>query len=105
MKVDELHLVITCALYDYKADEDDEVSFNTGDRMEILKVIDDGWFLARNLESGQKGSIPSNYVAPFEGMVEVSYFDMISLIEHSEPFNFRGNFSESKRIELTRMEE
>ncbi|KAI6645841.1 LIM and SH3 domain protein 1 isoform X6 [Oopsacas minuta] len=50
------------ALYDYQAAEDDEVSFNEGDRIIDAEIIDDGWMIATNSGTGQRGLLPSNYV-------------------------------------------
>lgn len=50
------------ALYDYQAAEDDEVSFNEGDRIIDAEIIDDGWMIATNSRTGARGLLPSNYV-------------------------------------------
>ncbi|XP_071952275.1 LIM and SH3 domain protein 1-like [Antedon mediterranea] len=50
------------ALYDYSAADDDEVSFNEGDFIIDVTVIDDGWMEGRVQQSGQYGMLPSNYV-------------------------------------------
>eukprot|EP00800_Vazella_pourtalesii_P006702 TRINITY_DN18786_c0_g1_i1.p1 TRINITY_DN18786_c0_g1~~TRINITY_DN18786_c0_g1_i1.p1 ORF type:complete len:237 (+),score=45.99 TRINITY_DN18786_c0_g1_i1:75-785(+) len=50
------------ALYDYQAAEDDEVSFNEGDKIIDAEIIDDGWMVATNSKTGERGLLPSNYV-------------------------------------------
>lgn len=50
------------AVYDYTAADDDEVSFNEGDEIVDVEVIDDGWMEGRVKRTGEKGMLPSNYV-------------------------------------------
>jgi len=50
------------ALYDYTAGDDDEISFNEGDIIVDVTVIDEGWMTGTNERTGQHGMIPSNYV-------------------------------------------
>jgi hypothetical protein len=56
-------LDILVALYPFKAQNDTELSFNKGDRLEILDrpANDPEWFKARN-QCGQIGLVPSNYL-------------------------------------------
>lgn len=51
-----------CALYDYHAIDDDEVSFWANDIITEVKVIDEGWMEGRVERTGQCGLLPSNYV-------------------------------------------
>jgi hypothetical protein len=50
------------ALYDYDAQDDDEVSFQEGDVITNCQIIDDGWVIGVVRSSGNKGMIPSNYI-------------------------------------------
>ncbi|ELU02041.1 hypothetical protein CAPTEDRAFT_139656, partial [Capitella teleta] len=54
---------IVKGLHNYESGDDEELSFNKGDFMEIISECDDGWFQARHLATDQTGYIPSNYVA------------------------------------------
>lgn len=56
-------LDIMVALYQFKAQNDTELSFNKGDRLEVLDrpAADPEWFKARN-QCGQIGLVPSNYL-------------------------------------------
>jgi len=56
-------LDIMVALYPFKAQNDTELSFSKGDRLEILDrpSADPEWFKARN-QMGQLGLVPSNYL-------------------------------------------
>merc|ERR1719188_757021 len=56
-------LDIMVALYPFKAQNDTELSFSKGDRLEILDrpSSDPEWFKARN-QMGQLGLVPSNYL-------------------------------------------
>ncbi|MGH0169759.1 UNVERIFIED_CONTAM: hypothetical protein FKN15_057518 [Acipenser sinensis] len=59
------------ALFDYKARTDKDLSFNEGDKLEVLNSSTGDWWLARALKetSGKKeGYIPANYVAPIESI-------------------------------------
>ncbi|CAH8855890.1 unnamed protein product [Trichobilharzia szidati] len=48
-------------LYDYVANEDDELSFRYGEELFRIEQIDEGWWLGQNAH-GQIGLFPSNYV-------------------------------------------
>lgn len=50
------------AVYDYSAADDDEVTFQEGDVIMDVTVIDDGWMEGRVQRTGQYGMLPSNYV-------------------------------------------
>lgn len=59
------------ALFDYQARTEDDLSFQAGDKLEVLDMSNEGWWLAKLLlengfaRPGQKlqGYIPANYVA------------------------------------------
>lgn len=50
------------ALYDYEAQDDDEVGFNENDKIINCEVIDEGWITGTVASSGKRGMIPANYV-------------------------------------------
>ncbi|KAH9389051.1 LIM and SH3 domain protein 1 [Tyrophagus putrescentiae] len=50
------------AIYDYTAQDVDEVSFIDGDLIIHCQPIDDGWMTGTVQRSGQTGMLPSNYV-------------------------------------------
>ncbi|XP_058508887.1 LIM and SH3 domain protein 1 isoform X1 [Solea solea] len=50
------------AVYDYSADDDDEVSFMEGDVIVDVQPIDEGWMYGRVDRTGQQGMLPANYV-------------------------------------------
>jgi hypothetical protein len=50
------------AMYDYDAQDDDEVSFVEGDIITNCQVVDDGWVIGVVKRTQQKGMIPSNYI-------------------------------------------
>lgn len=52
------------ALYDYEAQDTDEVSFTEGDLIFEVDSIDAGWMTGRVQRTGQCGLIPNNYVEP-----------------------------------------
>lgn len=55
-------LYIVEALYDYVKDKEDELTFNAGDIIYVLKKNDDGWY--EGVLNGTTGLFPGNYVEP-----------------------------------------
>lgn len=53
---------IVIALYNYFANDEGDLSFRKGDRLQIIDDSDPDWWLAKHLTSNQKGYIPMNYV-------------------------------------------
>ena len=52
------------ALHGFTATNEDELTFGTGDLIEILKELDGGWWEGRHVEHGSTGWFPCNHVAP-----------------------------------------
>ena len=52
-------LSITPAI-DFEIDQDDELPFNAGDKVEVLKTEDGGWWYGRC--NGREGLFPVDYV-------------------------------------------
>lgn len=50
------------AMYDYEAQDDDEVSFLDGDYIINVRSIDGGWMTGEVQRTGQVGMLPANYV-------------------------------------------
>ncbi|XP_015923872.1 LIM and SH3 domain protein 1 isoform X2 [Parasteatoda tepidariorum] len=50
------------AMYDYVAQDSDEVSFLDGDMIINCNAIDDGWMTGTVQRTGQSGMLPANYV-------------------------------------------
>jgi len=50
------------ALYNYDKKRDDELQLYKGQRVLILEESEDDWWRGRNMENGQDGWFPSNYV-------------------------------------------
>lgn len=53
--------VYATALYDFQAQNEGDLSFQVGDRIEILKKSEDQWWTGK-LPSGLTGVFPANYV-------------------------------------------
>lgn len=51
------------AMHSYEAADDDEVSFNTGDIIQVLKVVDEDWYIGRVERTGKRGQVPINHTA------------------------------------------
>ncbi|MBN3318226.1 FRK kinase, partial [Atractosteus spatula] len=59
------------ALYDYSARTQDDLTFRTGDKLEVLDKSHGDWWIARALTGpsvNKEGYIPANYVAPVESL-------------------------------------
>jgi hypothetical protein len=52
------------AIYDYEADDRDEVSFLDGDLIVDCTPVDQGWMTGVVERTGQMGMLPANYVKP-----------------------------------------
>jgi len=50
------------ALYDYEAQDEDEVSFMENDTISNVQPVDDGWVIGVVQRTGERGMIPSNYI-------------------------------------------
>ncbi|XP_067107683.1 LIM zinc-binding domain-containing Nebulette-like isoform X1 [Osmerus mordax] len=53
------------ALYDYAAQDHDEVSFRDGDIIVNAQSIDEGWMYGTVQRTGKSGMLPANYVEGF----------------------------------------
>ncbi|KAI3358047.1 hypothetical protein L3Q82_003065 [Scortum barcoo] len=63
------------ALYDYDARTDDDLTFQKGEKFQIINNTEGDWWEARSLDTGNSGYIPSNYVAPVDSIqAEEWYF-------------------------------
>lgn len=51
-------------MYDYEAQDRDEVSFMDGDIIVNCTPIDEGWMTGVVQRTGQTGMLPANYVEP-----------------------------------------
>lgn len=63
------------ALYDYDARTEDDLTFQKGEKFQIINNTEGDWWEARSLDTGSSGYIPSNYVAPVDSIqAEEWYF-------------------------------
>ena len=49
-------------MYDYEAQDEDEVSFQENDFISNTEPIDEGWMFGTVERTGQHGMLPANYV-------------------------------------------
>ena len=54
------------AMYDYQAQDLDEVSFCDGDLIVNCTAIDEGWMTGLVQRTGRHGMLPANYVEPVQ---------------------------------------
>lgn len=54
--------LIAYALYDYQAAADDEISFDPGDEITHIEMIDEGWWKGFHQATVTYGLFPANYV-------------------------------------------
>ncbi|KNE71792.1 hypothetical protein AMAG_20445 [Allomyces macrogynus ATCC 38327] len=57
---------VVYAVHDFKAEDEDEVSFKTGEEIVVLERDDefgDGWWMGRT-QDGQIGLFPANFTSP-----------------------------------------
>uniref|UniRef100_A0A3B3XUW9 Tyrosine-protein kinase n=1 Tax=Poecilia mexicana TaxID=48701 RepID=A0A3B3XUW9_9TELE len=85
------------ALYDYEARTSDDLTFKKGDRFQIINNTEGDWWEARSINTGKKGYIPSNYVAPADSIqAEEWYFGKMGRKDAERlllnPGNNRGTF-------------
>ncbi|KAI5931091.1 Nebulette [Manis javanica] len=56
------------AMYDYSAQDEDEVSFRDGDYIVNVQPIDDGWMYGTVQRTGKTGMLPANYIESPRGV-------------------------------------
>lgn len=54
------------AMYDYEAQDDDEVAFKDGDLIIDTESVDEGWMIGTVQRTGRRGMLPANYVEPVQ---------------------------------------
>lgn len=88
---------IFIALYDYEARTKEDLRFQKGEHLEIIDDTQGDWWLATSKSTGQRGYIPSNYVAPFRSIeAEPWYFGKLRRVDADKkllmPENEHGAF-------------
>lgn len=54
--------IVAYALYDYQAAAEDEISFDPGDEISHIEMIDEGWWKGFHQPTVTYGLFPANYV-------------------------------------------
>ncbi len=70
-----LFLLSVVAIYDYMQDKEDELSFQEGSIIYVIKKNDDGWF--EGVMSGNTGLFPGNYV---ESIMHYTEWESVSSV-------------------------
>ncbi|XP_014883600.1 tyrosine-protein kinase SRK2 [Poecilia latipinna] len=83
------------ALFDYSARTENDLTFNTGDILEVLDTSAGEWWIARavnGISIDKKGYIPANYVAPVESIdAEPWYFPDTKRLDAEKLLQGEGN--------------
>ncbi|XP_042879631.1 tyrosine-protein kinase Src64B-like isoform X8 [Penaeus japonicus] len=83
---------VVVAMYSFQGRSNGELTFEKGDRMEILNDADADWWLARHMTHGIDGYIPKNYVASTSSLeCQDWYFGKIARKEAEKLLMTRGN--------------
>ncbi|NXL90417.1 FRK kinase, partial [Alectura lathami] len=97
------HLVNTCkfvALFSYEARTEEDLSFQAGDKLEVLDASHEGWWYARlllpagSVSPGRRlqGYIPANYIAPVQSIeAEPWFFGPIKRADAEKQLLYPGN--------------
>lgn len=88
---------IFIALYDYEARTAEDLRFQKGEQLEIINDTQGDWWLAQSKLTGEKGYIPSNYVARYRSIeAEPWYFGKMRRVDADKkllmPENKHGAF-------------
>lgn len=98
------------ALYNYGPRTRDDLSFSKGEQLELIDDTQGDWWLAESKLTGQRGYIPSNYVAPIQtieaepwyfGKLKRSEADKKLLSEENEHGAFIIRDSESREKDFS----
>uniref|UniRef100_A0A3Q3E6U8 Tyrosine-protein kinase n=1 Tax=Labrus bergylta TaxID=56723 RepID=A0A3Q3E6U8_9LABR len=80
------------ALYDYDARTEDDLTFQKGEKFQIINNTEGDWWEARSLDTGNSGYIPSNYVAPVDSIqAEEWYFGKMGRKDAERQLLGQGN--------------
>nr|CAG5937173.1 unnamed protein product [Menidia menidia] len=80
------------ALYDYDARTEDDLTFQKGEKFQIINNTEGDWWEARSLDTGKSGYIPSNYVAPVDSIqAEEWYFGKMGRKDAERQLLGQGN--------------
>lgn len=88
---------IVIALYEYDTGAEEDLKFQKGEQLEILDDTQGDWWYAVSKKTGEKGYIPSNYVAPLRSIqAEPWYFGKLRRVDADKkllmPENEHGAF-------------
>lgn len=53
--------IVVLALYDFAAEEEGELSFKKGDKIEVINKADRNWWTGKLVATGAMGQFPSTY--------------------------------------------
>ena len=54
--------------YDYDSRTEDDLGFKKGDLLYVIKIQHADWWYAQHKDSGDKGFVPSNYIAEYKSL-------------------------------------
>lgn len=91
---------VVIALYSYEARDENELSFEKGDKMVIIDDKEPDWWLAERKTSGQRGLIPMNFVV--NNIIETEEWDLFSWLSLSLHLGLSDGSSAKYREEKPR---
>src|SRR4051812_27022847 len=102
---------MACVLYDYSANDEDELSIYKNDYVTIIETYDDGWWMVGKDDS--KGLVPSNYLSVDTQPESRNSLQSVRDTDNNKNIGFvsakasksspRGNISHAKPNELNRL--
>lgn len=66
------------AIFSFQATQEDELAMQQGELLDVLDMVDDGWWVAKN-EKGSVGMIPSNYVEILSNKSSIDKVEVLSV--------------------------
>ena len=64
----EANWLLFVGKYDYDSRTEDDLGFKKGDLLYIISTEDADWWFAQHKDSGDKGFVPSNYIAEYKSL-------------------------------------
>lgn len=87
-------------LYEYVKDEDNELNLAESQIVDIVGFPDEQWWQARNIETGEEGLVPADYVQLLKGTVAVAEYDYKALEDNEISFPEGAYITDIDQVEI-----